>query len=71
MRTRRILGAHSALALLSLAIGHANAASTTTQEQLAAKEVRADKAAEKTLAKMTQEENWPTSAGSVVGTLNR
>jgi beta-glucosidase len=41
---------------LSLAIGHANAAQTTTQEQLAAKEVRADKAAEKTLAKMTQEE---------------
>lgn len=56
MRTRRTLGAHSALALLSLAIGHANAAQTTTQEQLAAKEVRADKAAEKTLAKMTQEE---------------
>ena len=55
MRTRKTLGAHSALALLSLAIGHANAA-TTTQEQLAAKEVRADKAAEKTLAKMTQEE---------------
>lgn len=56
MRTRRTLGAHSALALLALAVGHANAASTTTQEQLAAKEVRADKAAEKTLAKMTQEE---------------
>lgn len=51
MRTRRTFGA---LALLSLAIGHANAA--TTQEQLAAREVRADKAAEKTLAKMTQEE---------------
>ncbi|GAB7532540.1 glycoside hydrolase family 3 C-terminal domain-containing protein [Pseudomonas sp. 3A(2025)] len=51
MRTRRTFGA---LALLSLAIGHANAA--TTQEQLAAREVRADKAAENTLAKMTQEE---------------
>jgi beta-glucosidase len=56
MRNRKTIGAHSALALLSLAIGHANAADTTTQEQLAAKELRADKAAEKTLAKMTQEE---------------
>ncbi|TDV61349.1 glycoside hydrolase family 3 protein [Pseudomonas sp. LP_7_YM] len=56
MRNRKTLGAHSALALLSLAIGHANAADATTQELLAAKEVRADKAAEKTLAKMTQEE---------------
>lgn len=56
MRNRKTFGAHSALALLSLAICHANAADTTTQEQLAAKELRADKAAEKTLAKMTQEE---------------
>lgn len=47
MRNRKTFGAHSALALLSLAIGHANAADTTSQEQLAAKELRADKAAER------------------------
>lgn len=56
MLNRKTLGAHSALALLSLAVGHANASTTISPKQLAANELRADKAAERTLAKMTQEE---------------
>ena len=46
MLNRKTLGAHSALALLSLAVGHANASTTISPKQLAANELRADKAAE-------------------------
>ncbi|MDE1169277.1 MAG: glycoside hydrolase family 3 C-terminal domain-containing protein [Pseudomonas sp.] len=61
MNTRKNLGAHSALALLALAVSQVHAADATQQE---AREQRADKAAEKTLAKMTQEEKLAYIGGT-------
>jgi beta-glucosidase len=56
MRKRTLLVANSALAVLSLAIGQAYAADPASSDQLAAREQRADKAAQATLAKMTRQE---------------
>lgn len=61
MRNRKMIGAHSALALLALAVSQVHAADATTQ---AAREARADKAADKTLAKMTQEEKLAYIGGT-------
>lgn len=64
MLNRKSLAAHSALAVLSLAISHAYAADGTAQEQQQARELRADKAAAKTLEKMTQEEKLAYIGGT-------
>ena len=64
MLNRKSLAAHSALAVLSLAISHAYAADATVQQQQQARELRADKAAAKTLAQMTQEEKLAYIGGT-------
>jgi beta-glucosidase len=61
MRNKKMIGAHSALALLALAVSQVYAADAST---LAAREVRADKAAEKTLAKLSQEEKLAYIGGT-------
>ncbi|WP_287812053.1 glycoside hydrolase family 3 C-terminal domain-containing protein [Pseudomonas sp.] len=61
MNKRRTLGAQSALALLALAISQVHAADPAQQQ---AREARADKAAQQTLAKMTQEEKLNYLAGT-------
>ncbi|KWS22686.1 hypothetical protein AL065_22085 [Pseudomonas amygdali pv. ulmi] len=53
MNKRKMIGAHSALALLALAVSQVHAADPTVQQ---GREDRAEKAAQKTLAKMTMEE---------------
>ncbi|KPC33781.1 Beta-glucosidase [Pseudomonas syringae pv. cilantro] len=53
MNKRKMMGAHSALALLALAVSQVHAADATVQQ---GREDRAEKAAQKTLAKMTMEE---------------
>ncbi|MGC1330504.1 glycoside hydrolase family 3 C-terminal domain-containing protein [Pseudomonas sp.] len=61
MNKRKHLGAQSALALLALAISQVHAADPAQQQAL---EARADKAAQQTLAKMTQEEKLNYLAGT-------
>ncbi len=61
MNKRKMMGAHSALALLALAVSQVHAADAST---LQAREARAEKAAQKTLDKMTQEEKLAYIGGT-------
>lgn len=54
MNKRKMIGAQSAFALLALAVSHAHAATSPALDEGMVS--RAEKAADKTLAKMTQEE---------------
>ncbi|WP_122313975.1 glycoside hydrolase family 3 C-terminal domain-containing protein [Pseudomonas amygdali] len=61
MNKRKMIGAHSALALLALAVSQVHAADPTVQQ---GREDRAEKAAQKTLAKMTMEEKLAYIGGT-------
>ncbi len=61
MNKRKMMGAHSALALLALAVSQVHAADATVQQ---GREDRAEKAAQKTLAKMTMEEKLAYIGGT-------
>jgi beta-glucosidase len=61
MSKRKMIGAQSALALLALAVSQVHATDATQQ---AAREARADQAADKTLATMTQEEKLAYIGGT-------
>jgi beta-glucosidase len=61
MKKRKMIGAQSALALLALAVSQVHAADPSTLE---AREARAEKAAQKILDKMTQEEKLTYIGGT-------
>ncbi len=61
MNKRKMIGAQSALALLALAVSQVHATDAAQQE---AREARAEKAAQKTLDKMTQEEKLAYIGGT-------
>jgi beta-glucosidase len=64
MNKRKMIGVQSAFALLALAVSQAHAATAVDATQQAAREARAEKAAEKTLAKMSQEEKLAYIGGT-------
>ncbi len=64
MNKRKMIGAHSALALLALAVSQVHAADPTVQQ---GREDRAEKAAQETLAKMRRHRRLGCQAADQLG----